>query len=744
IDQGVIVQQAGGWRATAEIAQVEIPATLQGVLLARIDRLQEDVRRTLQLASVIGRTFLYRLLEAISAAERQLDEHLSQLQRADLVREKTRRPELEYIFKHSLTQEAAYSSLLVERRREFHRKVGEALEQLFAERQEEFYGLLAHHFEAAGDPVKAIEYLGRAGDAARHNDAFEEAIQYYQREIALLDQQGDAAHASKTWLKLGLIHQVNFRFEQAHQANETAFALERRVHAVQGRVAGGPAHPGQPRVLRLCSRWHPSTLDPSRVSAQEEFCFSSHLFAGLAELDAAANVVPHVARSWEVLEGGRRYVFHLRDDVYWTDGSPVTAEDFEWAWKRHLEPAFHAAEPCAMDDIVGARPYREGRNPDPQSVGVRALDAHTLEARLDHPVAYFIYLAAMPGAWPLPRAVVERWGGDWWRPEHIVCNGPFRLVEFDEAHLRMERNPGYFGEFGGNLDQFLWKHVGSPAAGIREYLDGQADHVASILPGDVAPEIPASQIVEKHAAFTGGLVLFPSRPPMDDVRFRRAIAHAIDGGRLAAARGLKADRTSGGILPPGLAGHSPELGLPFDPEQARQLLAEAGYSKGNRPRRLNLHFPTWAAKSQSRLVEELERQMLEHLGLQLDLELIPEGVQWGEIREIDMLLGGWLMDYPDPDNFLRQSFFYTIPWTRGWRDARLEQLLEQAARTADRLRRLDMYRQADRILVNEEAVAVPIFYVQFGPVDVVKPWVKGLRYDLMSNYRLNNIVLEPH
>ena len=164
IDQGAILREGDKWRATRDLTDITIPETLEGVLLARIDRLQEDVRRTLQLASVIGKSFLYRLLEAIAEAEQQLDQHLAQLQRVDLVREKTILPELEYMFKHSLTQEAAYNSLLLERRREFHRRVGEALEQLFADRKEQYLGLLAHHFELAGEHARAVGYLIQAGD----------------------------------------------------------------------------------------------------------------------------------------------------------------------------------------------------------------------------------------------------------------------------------------------------------------------------------------------------------------------------------------------------------------------------------------------------------------------------------------------------------------------------------------------------------------------------------------------------
>jgi len=740
IEQGAIVREGSTWRATAEIAAVEIPETLQGVLLARIDRLQEDVRRTLQLASVIGKSFLYRLLEAIAAAERQLDEHLSQLQRADLVREKTRRPELEYIFKHSLTQEAAYSSLLIERRKEFHLKVGEALERLFADRQVEFYGLLAHHFDAAGERAKAIDYLIKAGDTARQKDAFEEAIQHYQRAIELLNEEGDAGRLIKTWLKLGLIHQVNFRFEQAHQANETAFALERQIRAGQTRARPGQSHSEQPRTLRLCY-FGPSvsTLDPSRLTFSHEFWISSHLFAGLAELDSETNVVPLAARSWEVLDGGTRYVFHLRDDVRWTDGTAVTAHDFEWTWKRYLAPGADSPMAGDADDIVGARDYREGRNPDPGSVGVRALDPLALEVRLNTPVAYFIYLVAMPSTWPLPRAAVERHGSDWWKPPHIVSNGPFQLLEYDEIHGLLKRNPGYFGEFAGNLDQFEWRLAGSAAASVREYLSGWADYVPNLTSSDVPTEVQANEVIENKPLITFGLTLVAAQPPLEDVRFRRAIAHALDRERLARASGVP--WTYGGIIPPGLAGHSPELGLQFDPERARQLLAEAGYPNGKRAPRLKFHHPE---RAPVQFLDEFQHQLLDHLGLQLDLVEIPPDVVWWTVSDSHLQLGGWVMDYPDPDNFLRQSSFFRILSHRGWRHPRLEQLLEEAARTADRARRLAMYREADRILVNDEAVAVPLSYSHPRNVELLKPWVKGVRYNAMGNYSLRDVVIEPH
>jgi ABC-type oligopeptide transport system substrate-binding subunit len=742
IEQGVIVHEGSTWRATAEISSVEIPETLQGVLLARIDRLQDDVRRTLQLASVIGKSFLYRLLESIASAERQLDEHLSQLQRADLVREKTRRPELEYIFRHSLTQQAAYNSLLIERRREFHRKVGEALERLFADRPEEFYGLLAHHFDAAGEQDKAIDYLIKAGDKSRLEDAHEEAIQYYRRAIDLLDEIGDIQRAIKTRLKLGLIHQINFEFERAHQANETAFALERQLRARRKGVRSESSDQAQTYTFRrYYKRFILATLDPSKTVYTSEASLAGGLFAGLAEFDSETNIVPHVARSWEVLDSGTRYVFHLRDDVRWTDGTSVTAQDFEWTWKHNLTPGQGSPYVRLFDDILGARDYRQGQNPDPDSIGVRALDPLTLEVQLINPVAHFIYLVAQPIAYPLPRSVVERYGDQWWTPGHIVSNGAFRLVEFDSAHGLMARNPDYFGEFPGNLDRFEWRYLENDDAVIHEYQAGHSDYCEVMNVTDIPVEIPPGErFTSSQILSTAALVIIPTQPPLDDVRIRRALVCGLDRQKwLDVFRGDNRARwLQGGVVPPGMAGYSPELGLAFDLERARQLLAEAGYPGGKRFPQLKLaSLPFLEAR------HEFERQFLDNLGIHIELTELPSDLPWWEVQGTHMLTEAWAADYPDPESFLRQSAFYLTLRNQGWRHSRYEQLIEEAVRTADRARRLGLYREADRILVNEEVVVVPAFYSE-SVTELLKPWVKGFKENALGQFSLKDIVIESH
>lgn len=195
IDSGVVVAEnrtSDGvtrryWRATSEGADFAIPDNLQSLLSARMDKLEEATRATLQIASVIGRSFYHRVLKAVDEASQDLDKHLSALIRLDMIREAARLPELEYSFRNPLTQEAIYKTILFKRRREFHLRVGEAIERLFSERLEALYGLLAYHFSQAGEREKAIQYARLAARQAIAVYAYEDAIQTLHRALELME-----------------------------------------------------------------------------------------------------------------------------------------------------------------------------------------------------------------------------------------------------------------------------------------------------------------------------------------------------------------------------------------------------------------------------------------------------------------------------------------------------------------------------------------------------------------------------
>ena len=185
IEGGAVVQETstGRWRADQQIENVTVPDTIQGLLLARIDRLDEDLKRVVRHAAVIGRSFLYRILNMVVGEDPDLEQELDQLQNVELIREKQQLPEIEYIFKHALAHEAAYNSILLQERREVHARVGNAIEMLMTDRLEEYFGLLSYHYSAAEQWEKAQEYLLKAGDQAGRIAADSEALALYRQAM---------------------------------------------------------------------------------------------------------------------------------------------------------------------------------------------------------------------------------------------------------------------------------------------------------------------------------------------------------------------------------------------------------------------------------------------------------------------------------------------------------------------------------------------------------------------------------
>ena len=721
IDRRAIVQDeaTGHWMATREVGEIPIPDTLQGVLMARIDRLQEEAKRVLQMASVIGRVFLYRVLAAIAEEERRLNAHLSALQREEMIRERARIPELEYIFKHELTRETAYNGLLKKQRRVFHRQVAQALDTLFPEREEEQLGLLAYHWERAGDGEKAVHYLQRAGDQARLMYAHEEAIDYYQRALAFLKERGDPEPAARTLMKLGLTYHSAFSFRESRQAYAESFALWQRAQEMK---PTGPPPPA-PHELRLGQIEPQAELDPILALDLYSMTVLDALFSGLAQHGASMEVVPDVAHSWEVSEGGRKYIFHLRDDVRWSDGTPVTAHDFEFAWKRVPDPVAGTSDAAALYGV---------------SLEVQALDAVTLLVELEEPAGYFLHLVALAGSYPVPQHAVQDHGEAWTAVGNIVTNGPFQLVAWQRGEsMTLLRNPTYHGRANGNVERV---RLSFPSGAGTEIADYEADKLDTM---DITFR-SAAEIDRLRQRYGGHYVLVPtlftaflgfslSRPPFDQPKVRRAFVMATDRETMMEVnwRGYNSPAL-GGFIPPGMPGHSPGIALPYDPEHARQLLSEAGFPGGRGFPTVELMATTDPA---SRLASEyLQAQLNDNLGIDTAWE--PTEFET-YVRRIEkdpphLFLWGWVADYPDPDNFLREC---NIPAKTCWQNEDYDRLVEQARRIMNQEQRMVLYRQADRILI-EEAPIMPVCYYRMHLL--VKPWVK--RYP--GSWK--DVVIEPH
>jgi oligopeptide transport system substrate-binding protein len=717
-----------------------VPPTLRGVLQARLDRLPLEDRTVLQQASVVGRLFWDRAVVRINETaaegvrEAAVLDTLSDLRRREMVfqRETTAiAGAQEYVFKHAVLREVTYRSLLKRLRRVYHGLVADWLMEQAGERAGEYTGLIADHLELAGRTGEAIERLLEAGDRARGLYAHQEAIGAYERALTLLKEQGDQERAARTLMKLGLTHHTAYEFERSRNAYEEAFALWRPTRDTAPRET-----PLVPRTLRV-SMWDPQTLDPGRCFEADGGYVIDQLFSGLVELTPQLSIVPSLANRWEVSEGGRRYVFHLTDDLRWSDGTPLTAGDFEYAWKRVLDPVVGSPNGELLYAVKGARAFHSGRVPERDRVGVQAPDEVTLVVELEDPTGYFLHLLTHHSTFPVPRHVVEAHGDSWTEPGKMVTNGPFTIETWKRGKsLLLLRNPQYLGDVTGNVDRVELTVVRDEPKTLELY-DADVVDLLNLRDTPLSQTEYAQQRYPKEhhsrailsTQYAGFGV---TRRPFDDPRVRRAFALAIDREELAEAQLQgRPSPILGGFVPRGMPGHSPGIALAYDPARSRRLLREAGYPGGR-------GFPRVEAvlgSGRAYLGEQLRAQWKASLGIDIAWESVPfarlcDRLHAGEPPHIYVC--GWVADYPDPDSFLRTGH---IQAHSRWRDKRYEQLVEQASRIMDQGRRMDLYRQADRILV-EEAVIAPLYYPRHH--FLVKPWVRT------PARGWKDVIIEPH
>jgi ABC-type oligopeptide transport system substrate-binding subunit/class 3 adenylate cyclase len=748
VEDGVIVKGEDRWLLEpSRLAEVRVPETLTGVLQARLDRLPPEERVVLQQASVVGRLFWDRAVARIGESTAgdvgpgRLVENLTGLREREMVyrRETSAFVDAqEYLFKHTLLREVTYGSVLKRVRRVYHGLVADWLLEQGGERVEEITGLIADHLALAGRGAEAVKYLLQAGDRARSLYAHQEAIPAYERGLALQLELGDDKGAARTLMKLGLSYEATYDFRRAQQAYEEGLDLWQRAGAESPDAPPPPA----PHPLRLA--WpEPVTLDPALWRGTPSAAAIAHLFSGLVKLTADMDIVPDVAESWEVSDGGRRYTFHLRGDVVWSDGVPVTAHDYAYAWQRLLDPATGSTSASELYDVAGARAYREGRGTW-QEVGIQAVDDRTLVVELDGPTGYALYLMATLQLSPVPRHVVEERGEDWTRSGNLVSNGPYRLASrVPGERMVLERNPLFHGQFEGNVDRVELDHSAHRPASAQLSLY-ESDGL-DVLPLDRLRPTDRDRARQRHSGETVTQLLpavyymgfHPSLPPFDDRRVRRALALAIDREKLASmAAEFGLLPYTGGFVPPGVPGHSPGIALPYDLEQAQRLLAEAGYAGG-------VGFPPVTAltlRGSGPVLEALAALWREALGIQVE----PEALDWASYtRRLEkdlpyLYFAGWLPHYPDPNTFLRVAVFRL---TSRWRNETYEELVERAGRGSDRAERMELYGQADRMLV-EEAIVLPLG--QRPKYLLIKPWVSRYPVIVWRGAPWTDVIIEPH
>ncbi len=715
-DVGALVREEDGWRFDHAV-EVEVPPTVEKVILARLDRLSAEARDLVTAAAALGRTFALPLLEGV-VGDVPADS-LHELQRLGLLRQSRRWPQPEFRFRHALIQETAYRTLLAEQRTSLHRRAAEWLEERYAGREAEVLGLLAHHWLRADDEAKAADYLLRAGDKARLEYALDEAIEHYRALLPLLEQRGERQEIALVLFKLALALHTSLRFAEANETYQRAFE-----HWTP------PAPCEATERVRVATSFLPNDLDPKSAIAWPNIQACMQLFDRLVEAWPERTLVPSLAERWEISDDGLRYVFHLRQGLAWSDGTPLTAHDVEFGIKRVLDPASPGSSVAIYFALEQGEETYLGQNTDWDAVGVRALDDRTVEFRLTAPAPYFMSVMNRPDSGPQPRHGVDGIG------EARVVSGAFELAEREDDRLVLRRRDGR----PGNVAEVeLYRTAIADA--LPQYESGETDlilvrytpRLADLMPGAVHPDASIGA-----AAWSAYIRFDHTHPVAGNLELRRALAHAIDRDALAAVCPANLVVASGGVVPPALQGHTPDITLRYDPDLARECLARSGFDG---PLEL-AGMMVW-----DDILGTIAGGWREVFGDRVSVSswswLEEEATHAGaRIQTAPIRITGWLPGYPDPEYYLRLLFQSTSRTNEGgFADPVFDELIEAARQERSDRGRLERFHEADRYAVAERVAVIPLVYGR--STAFVQPRVHGWWEFGKSSANFADLVVEP-
>ena len=500
-------------------------------------------------------------------------------------------------------------------------------------------------------------------------------------------------------------------------------------------------------VLRRGNHDEPETLDPQKSDGSQEYWIQSDMFEGLTKVDAEGRIVPGTAERWETTPDGLGWTFHLRPGLEWSDGSPLTAEDFVWTLRRAIDPATAAAYASILYPIAGAREINDGREKDLSKLGVAAPDPLTVTFRLRQPTPYLPGLLTLGVAFPLPRRAIEANGETWTRPGNLVSNGAFMLQSWTpQADLKLVRNPHYRGAAKIKLDAVVWSVNEDDETAVKRYRAGELD-IARVP----TKEVPVLRRDLPAALHTGTMLwtrfiqFNTARAPFDDARLRMAVALLLDREAIAGQIDPHGEVPAYGLIPPGFPGYVQQppdwIELPKAERAARakSLLAEAGYGPSN-PLPIEMVYPA---------SEDLRRILTALAGVwrPAGIELTPLSLEnqvfeaQSRNRDYQVAYYGWIADYPDPWTFL--SLFRSDGGalnSTAYNDPAYDALLDQAVATADPAARLSILESAERIL-SRTLPAVPVTY-DTSP-RLVSPHIKGYADNPLDQHPSEAISLEP-
>ncbi|MCL2900219.1 oligopeptide ABC transporter substrate-binding protein OppA [Brenneria tiliae] len=494
-----------------------------------------------------------------------------------------------------------------------------------------------------------------------------------------------------------------------------------------------------------------SSLDPHKIEGVPEANVARDLYEGLVISDANGHPIPGVAASWDSKDF-KVWTFHLRKDARWSNGEPVTAQDFVYSWRRLADP--QTASPYSsylqyghllnIDDIIAGKQ-------SPETLGVKALDDHTLEVTLSEAVPYFYKLLIHSSLSPVNKTVAEKFGDKWTQPENWVGNGAYKLASWVvNERIVLARNPQYWDNAATVINQVTYLPIASEVTDVNRYRAGEIDITNNKLPIElfqkVKKEIPQEVKVNPYLC-TYYYEINNQKPPFNDVRVRTALRLGLSQDILTNKVKNQGDIPAYGFVPPytdGITSAPPAwFGWPQEKrnQQARKLLAEAGYS-AQKPLTFSLLYNS--SDLHKKLAIAAASLWKQNIGVNVKLE----NQEWKTFLDtrhqggFDVARAGWCADYNEPTSFLNMMLSDSSNNTAHYKSAEFDGLITQAVQAATDASRAALYQQAESQL-DRDAVIIPVYY--YSNIRLVKPYVGGITgKDPLDNLRVKDLYIIRH
>ena len=496
----------------------------------------------------------------------------------------------------------------------------------------------------------------------------------------------------------------------------------------------------------------PQGIDPHLVTGVPESHIVRALFEGLAVKNPITlEPEPGVAERWEISPDGTVYTFFINPQAKWSNGEPVTASDYVWSWERALHPETGSLYAYMLFPVVNAEKFASGAIDDFAEVGIKSLDAQTLRISLNAPTPYFLQLMDHYSTFAVHPETVLKFGGMsdrftlWTRPENIVSNGAFTLKEWSlNRQIKVEKNPHYWDKSSVALEGVYFYPTENVVSEERMFRSEQL-HVTQGIPLGKIPNYRAVQnspYVQAPYLGTYYYLINTKKPPVDDVRVRKALSYSIDRDTLTRTVLRDTAIPAYSITPPDTLGYNPPKLFSFDPEQARALLAEAGYPDGQGWPGLEITYNT--NEDHRKIAVAVQQMWKDELGIDVSITNQEWKVYLNTVSqgEFQVARRGWIGDYVDANNFLDLFLANGGNNNTGYANAEFDDIiLNQAPKAASREERYQLFFQAETMMMQEMPI-IP-FYT-YTSKRLIHPSVSGIYPNIMDSLNLKYVRLDPN